>query len=150
MTLLARQSTRSPVFVISLALVALSVLVVALKFINPILYYVSERLAVRPIHDVPVMWDYWWPFYLICAGMLINRSRHATNLFLVLAGLRILWCVIALTLFFAHPDWSYLKLQWLFVEVATLLTMAGSSGYLLATNRREDAPLPGRVSSLTF
>lgn len=129
-----------------LALVALAILVVSIKFVSPINYYVSEHLAQKPLPDVPVMWDFWWPFYLMIAAGLYTGARRARALFVALAGVRVLWSIICLTLFFARPDWNFWRLQWGFCELVALLILGWGLLITLTALAREDAALRSRVA----
>ena len=130
MSLLARQSRGNPTSPIVTGLITLAFLVVAAKYVAPILYYISERLAHRPIADVPVMWDFWWPIYLLAAASISARSPKSWPLLIGVTIARSLWSVIVLTLFFSKPDWAFWNLQWLFYEIVTLAFMA--TGLILA------------------
>src|SRR5690606_27741676 len=112
---------------ISIGLVVLAFVVVSAKYIAPILYYVSERLAGAPLEDVPVMWDFWWPVYLLVAAQVYSRARRSWLLFLSMAFARVLWGAIVLTLFFARPEWNFWHLQWLFYEVLTVFAISGGA-----------------------
>ena len=149
MTLLAQQSLNvspgtRPAFALPVCLLLLAALTVTAKYIAPILYYVAEGLSDRPLADVPVLWDFWWPLYLICGGMLYQRTRRARSLFIVLAGARILWGIVSLTLFITQPDWSFWRLQWLFCEVAALGVCGIGLVVVLMAVAREDAELRSR------
>lgn len=149
MTLLARQTAGNlPVPVISIGLVVLAFLVVAAKYFSPMIYYVSERLAGAPLNDVPVMWDFWWPVYLLVAAQVYNRARRSWLLFLSLAFVRILWGAVVLTLFFARPEWGYWQLQWLFYEVLTVACMIGGAALALLPSGREEMIVRARGLSL--
>ncbi len=130
MSLLARQSRGNPTSPITTGLVVLAFMVVSAKYIAPILYYISERLAQRPIADVPVMWDFWWPLYLLAAAAVSARTPKSLPLLIGVTVARSLWSVVVLTLFFSQPVWTFWQLQWLFYEVVTLGCMA--TGLILA------------------
>lgn len=149
MALLAQQSRNfspdtRPAFALPVCLLVLAALTVAAKYIAPILYYVAEGLSGRPLPDVPVLWDFWWPLYLISGGMLYQRARRARSLFIVLAGVRVLWSIVFLTLFIAQPSWSFWRLQWLFCEVAALAICGIGLAAVLMAVAREDAELRSR------
>lgn len=138
MTLLARQNTgSSPVPIIAIGLVVLAFVVVSAKYIAPILYYIAERMAGAPLQDVPVMWDFWWPIYLLVAVQVYTRARRSWLVFLALAAARILWGAIVLTLFFAKPQWDFWGLLWLFHEALAVISFAGGVALALTPSARE-------------
>lgn len=148
-SLLARQSRGGATPVLTMGLVVLAFLVVSVKYIAPMLYYIAERLAQHPIGDVAVMWDFWWPVYLLVAAQLYYRARRAWVLFLIMATLRILWSAVVLTLFFAKPSWDFWNLQWLFYEIITLAIMACGMAIALSAAARDQMEMQARPVSLT-
>ena len=141
MTFLNRQAPVSSYVGLAMALGILGVATVMGKFVVPILYYVAEHQAGRAIPDVPVLWDFWWPVYMILAYALVSRARRARSFFIALGIARALWAIVTLTLFFAHPEWSFWRLVWLFCEFSALVVMLIGLIITLYAVAREDAQL---------
>ncbi len=144
MSLLDRQNRGSSTSIIAIGLVVLAFLMVAVKFVGPMLYYISERMAGRPLADIPVMWDFWWPIYLLVAAQVYGKLRRAWLVFLALCVARILWSAVVLTLYFAEPAWDFWGLQWLFYEVAVLSCMTAGVVLALTPATREEMMNHGR------
>jgi len=149
MSLLANQNRDNSVPMLPLGLFTLAILTVSCKFIGPILYYIAEHLARRPLEDVPVLWDFWWPVYLISASALYSRSRSARPLFLLLAGVRIIFSIVVLTLCFVKAEWTFWTLQWLFCEISALFVMASGAFLALSSAGRDQLSVRARPVSLT-
>lgn len=148
MTLLDRQSQGSAAPILAMGLVILAFVIVAVKYVSPMLFYISERMAGRPLTDIPVMWDFWWPFYLLTAAQVYGKTRRAWLVFLSLGVARILWSAVVLTLFFAKPDWSFWGLQWLLYEVVALFGMTAGLVLALTPAAREEMVRHSRSGSL--
>lgn len=148
MSLLDRQARGSAAPAITFGLVILAFLIVSAKYVGPMLYYISERMAGRPIADVPVMWDFWWPLYLLVAAQVYVKTRRAWILFLTLGVARVLWSAVVLTLFFAKPDWDFWGLQWLLYEVVALLGIAAGIVLALTPAAREEMVRQARSGTL--
>lgn len=148
MSLLDRQARGNSAPIITMGLVILAFLIVAVKYVSPMIYYISERMAGRPLTDVPVMWDFWWPFYLLVAAQIYGKTRRAWILFLTLGVARVLWSVVVLTLFFAKPDWSFWGLQWLLYEIIALGGLTAGIVLALTPAAREEMVRHPRNNSL--
>ncbi len=148
MSLLDRQARGNAAPIITVGLVSLAFLIVSVKYVSPMLYYISERMAGRPLADVPVMWDFWWPVYLLVAAQVHGKMRRAWILFLTLGVARVLWSAVVLTLFFAKPDWDFWGLQWLLYEVIVLLGMTAGIVLALTPASREEMVGHARGGSL--
>lgn len=148
MSLLDRQARGNSAPIITMGLVILAFLIVAVKYVSPMVYYISERMAGRPLTDVPVMWDFWWPIYLLVAAQIYGKTRRAWILFLTLGVARVLWSAVVLTLFFAKPDWSFWGLQWLLYEIIALGGLTAGIVLALTPAAREEMVRHPRNNSL--
>lgn len=134
---------------ITITLTVLAFVTVAVKYVTPIIHYVAERLAHRPIDDVNVMWDFWWPVYLLVALHIHFRHRRAWSALVALVAIRVLWSVITITFFVAKPAWDFWALQWLFYEGITAITMVCVGALALSPVTREQMGLVSRPNSMT-
>lgn len=130
-------------------LIVMATWTVAIKYLVPVLYFVSERAAGRDPGGIPVMWDFWWVAHLALAWMLAKRHTWAWAAGMSVGVVEVSIVAVKLAFFFARPEFSFWKLLWftnkiyvivffLFL-VAFLLTPAGRAalGRRAAVSERE-------------
>lgn len=96
-----------------LGLVVMAAWTVIVKLLAPVLFYVAERHAGRPIAGPPVMWDFWWVAHLGLAWLLWHRFRLALLAGRGIAAAEVLIALGKLGLYLREPDLSFWGLLWL-------------------------------------
>ena len=100
---------------ITLAVFGLVVMVawtLVIKYLAPILYFISLSNAGRPPERVPVMWDFWWVAHLLLAWLLWHRHARAWAAGISIAALEIAIVVVKFIAYLRHPDLSFWRLLW--------------------------------------
>ncbi|HWM93084.1 MAG TPA: hypothetical protein VN493_20140 [Thermoanaerobaculia bacterium] len=101
-------------------LVVMATWTVVVKFLAPVLFYLSERYAGRPIAEPPVMWDFWWVAHLGLAWLLWHRHPLSLPAGLGIAGAESLIVIAKLVIYVRQPDLSFWGLLWLTNKVYVL------------------------------
>lgn len=96
-----------------LGLVVMAAWTVIVKFLAPVLFYVAERQAGRPIAGPPVLWDFWWLAHLGIAWLLWHRLPVALLAGRGIAAAEVLIGLGKLALYLRQPDLSFWGLLWL-------------------------------------
>lgn len=104
----------------ALGLVVMATWTVVVKFLAPVLFYLSERYAGRPIAEPPVMWDFWWVAHLGLAWLLWRRHPLCLPAGLGLAAAESLLAFARLVSYVRRPDLSFWGLLWLTNKVFVL------------------------------
>lgn len=103
-----------------LGLVVMVTWTLIVKFLAPVLFYVAERQAGRPIAGPPVLWDFWWVAHLGLAWLLWNRLPLALIAGRGLAAAEVLIALGRLAFYLRAPDLSFWGLLWLTNELYIL------------------------------
>ena len=103
-----------------LGLVVMVTWTLIVKFLAPVLFYVAERQAGRPIAGPPVMWDFWWVAHLGIAWLLWHRLPLALLAGRGIAAAEVLIALGKLALYAGQPDLSFWGLLWLTNELYVL------------------------------
>lgn len=119
-----------------LALVVMIVWTVVIKYLSPVLWYWSERLAGHEPLAVPVMWDFWPVAHAVLAAALWRRTAWARGFGLAVAGVEIAVVVVKLALYLRAPVLDYWHLLWLTNKVYVLAVFACLLYVLAGPGRR--------------
>ena len=103
-----------------LGLVVMVTWTLIVKFLAPVLFYVAERQAGRPIAGPPVLWDFWWVAHLGIAWLLWHRLPLALLAGRGIAAAEVLIALGKLALYAGQPDLSFWGLLWLTNELYVL------------------------------
>jgi hypothetical protein len=101
---------------IDLCVIGLVVMVtwtLTVKFLAPVLFYLAERQAGRPLAGPPVLWDFWWVAHLGLAWLLWHRFPLALLVGRGIAAAEVLIALGQLVLWLRQPDQSFWGLLWL-------------------------------------
>ena len=104
----------------ALGLVVMATWTVVVKFLAPVLFYLSEQYAGRPIAEAPVMWDFWWVAHLGLAWLFWHRHPLCVPAGLGLAAAESLLAIAKLVLYARQPDLSFWGLLWLTNKIYVL------------------------------
>lgn len=119
-----------------LALVVMIVWTVVIKYLSPVLWFWSERLAGREPGAVPVMWDFWPVAHAALAVALWRRTAWARGFGLAVAGVEVAVVVTKLALYLRAPVLDYWHLLWLTNKVYVLAVFACLLYVLAGPGRR--------------
>ena len=97
-------------------LVLLAAWTLVIKFIFPLLYDWSYA---EPL-GAHIYWDFWWVVHLWLAWQLLHGKRHTRQIALLICVLEISIILIKFSWFFAAPEWSIWKTNWLINKVFVL------------------------------
>ena len=135
---------RSPCWV-TCAVFGLVVMVtwtLVIKYLAPVLYFVSERAAGREPPGVPIMWDFWWVAHLLLAWMLWRRHRRAWAFGVAVSALEILIVTVKFVAYLRAPDLSFWRLLWFTNKVYVLAFFVILLVVLLKRRRWSDPEAP--------
>jgi hypothetical protein len=128
-------------------LVVMATWTLVIKYLAPVLYFVSERAAGRAPDRVPVMWDFWWLAHLALAWLLWHRHLWARPAGLAVSAAEIVIVVVKLFAYARRPDLSFWRLLWftnkvyvLAYFVALLIVLLGRQGWPGPAGGRGKAP----------
>lgn len=114
----------------ALALVVMATWTVIVKFLVPVLFYLSEQYAGRPVARAPIMWDFWWVAHLWLAWLLMHRHPLSRAAGRGIAAAECLIVIVKLVLYLRQPDYSLWGLLWLTNKVYVLVFFLFLSVYL--------------------
>jgi hypothetical protein len=92
-------------------LVVMATWTIVIKFIAPIFWAVSERIAGRPA-GAPIMWDFWWVAHLALARLIHLRHPLMWATGTIIAAVEILIVAVKFAVYLRAPDLSFWKLLW--------------------------------------
>jgi len=107
-----------------LALVVMIVWTLVIKYLSPLVWFWSERLAGREPASLPVMWDFWPVVHAALAVALWRRTGWARPFGLAVAGVEVAVVVTKLALFLRAPELDYWHLLWLTNKIYVLAVFA--------------------------
>ena len=86
-----RRVTERPGWLVAtvLALIVMIVWTLVIKYLSPLVWFWSERLAGRDPDALPVMWDFWPVAHAVLATALWRRSDWARPFGLAIAGVEV-------------------------------------------------------------
>jgi hypothetical protein len=92
-----------------------------IKYLAPILYFVSERAAGRAPAGVPILWDFWWVAHLALAWLLWRRHRRAWAFGVAVSAIEIVIVIVKFGAYALAPDLSFWRLLWFTNKVYVLV-----------------------------
>lgn len=119
-----------------LALIVMIVWTLVIKYLSPVVWFWSERLAGRDPDAVPVMWDFWPVAHAVLATALWRRSDWARPFGLAIAGVEVAVVVTKLALYLRAPVLDYWHLLWLTNKIYVLAVFACLLYVLAGPGRR--------------
>jgi hypothetical protein len=118
------------------ALVVMIVWPRVIKYLSPITWFWSERLAGRDPGAAPVMWDLWPVAHAALAVALWRRTPWARGFGLAVAGVEVAVVVTKLALYLRAPVLDYWHLLWLTNKIYVLAVFACLLYVLAGPGRR--------------
>ena len=91
-----------------------------IKYLAPILYFVSERAAGRTPAGAAIMWDFWWVAHLALAWLLWRRHRRAWAFGVAVSTVEIVIVIVKFVAYARAPDLSFWRLLWFTNKVYVL------------------------------
>jgi hypothetical protein len=118
------------------ALVAMIVWTVVIKYLVPLTWFWSERLAGRAPASAPVMWDFWPLLHVVLAWGLWRRARWIWPYALAVALVESAVVIAKFIGFFRAPELSLWRLLWFTNKIYVLALFLCLTALLLGPGRR--------------
>ncbi|GMU64680.1 MAG: hypothetical protein AMXMBFR36_09540 [Acidobacteriota bacterium] len=119
-----------------LALVVMIAWTLVIKYLSPLVWFWSERLAGRDPGAAPVMWDFWPVAHAVLAAALWRRVAWARAFGLAVAAVEVMVVVAKLALYLRAPALDYWHLLWLTNKVYVLAVFSCLLYVLAGPGRR--------------